>query len=69
MAIKVKAKVHFTSSEALIAKLKQRRPDLVERAQVAPLREVVGRNLLRYRTERGLSRHALAERTADVAEA
>jgi ribosome-binding protein aMBF1 (putative translation factor) len=69
MAItKAKSKVHFTGSADLAEKLKVRRPDLVARSHAAPLREVVGRNLLRLRNERGLSRHALADRTADVGE-
>lgn len=41
---------------------------MVARSESASLIEVVGRNLLRLRVETGLSRRALAERTADVGE-
>ncbi|HTB23462.1 MAG TPA: helix-turn-helix transcriptional regulator [bacterium] len=67
-ATKTKTKVRFTGSSDLVEKLKLLRPDLVARSHAAPLREVVGRNVLRLRSERGLSRHALAERTTDVGE-
>jgi len=68
MTAKTRAKVKFTGSTELLAKLQARRPDLVARSRNAPLREVVGRNLLRLRTESGLSRRALAERTVEVGE-
>lgn len=68
MTTMAKPKVRFTSGADLVAKLKVKRPDLVERSKEASLHEVVGRNLLLIRTEKGLSRRALAERTQDVGE-
>lgn len=68
MATMTRPKVRFTSGADLVAKLKARRPDLVERSRDTSLHEIVGRNLLLLRTEKGLSRRALAERTPDVGE-
>lgn len=60
--------MRFTGSADLVEKLKRGRPDLVARSRAASLREVAGRKLPRLRSERGFSRRALAERTADVGE-
>lgn len=68
MKLKTKPQVRFVGSGDLVQALKRKRPDLVAASHAAPLREVVGRNLLRLRVDRGLSRHALAERTVDVGE-
>jgi hypothetical protein len=62
----VKKKVLFTSQEQLLAKMKKERPDLVQAILNAPLRIVVGKNLLRLRSEAGLTREGLAARCKDV---
>jgi hypothetical protein len=66
MTLKNKRQTRFIASAELMETLKLRRPDLVAASRAAPLREVVGRNLLRLRIESGLSRRALAERTTEV---
>ena len=66
MKTKSRKAVRFGSSKQLIQLIRQKRPDLIQATIEQPLRVVVGKNLLRIRGEKGLTRQALAECTADV---
>jgi ribosome-binding protein aMBF1 (putative translation factor) len=68
MKTATKKKVLFTTREQLLARMKEKRPDLLQAVLNEPLRVVVGKNLLRLRSEAGLSREALAARCEDVGE-
>jgi hypothetical protein len=66
MKTAVRKKALFSTRERLIERMRRERPDLVEAVANQPLRVVVGKNLLRLRSEAGLSREALAERCGEV---